>query len=293
MATVLFCGMAVVDFVFEVDEMPSRAEKYRASGAQVLGGGCAATAAVACARLGGFAQMAGRVGADQIGDLIRDGLEREAVDCRMLLSAPGARSAYSSILIDRAGERQIVNFRGEGLPIAPDWIEPGAVDGVLADSRWAEGALHALGAARAVGAPGVLDAEAPTAPEIAAAASHVAFSRQGLLDFTAEAEFETALRKAALALPGWVGATDGARGTFWVEGGAIQHEPAPKVFVADTLGAGDVWHGAFTLRLAEGADERTAVRFANATAALKCQAGKGRDGAPSRAETETLLERMN
>lgn len=291
MAEVLFCGMAVVDFVFQVDEMPRAAEKYRADDAGIVGGGCAATAAVACARLGGRALMAGRLGDDQIGALIADGLTAEGVDCAWLRRFPGARSSWSSIYVDAAGERQIVNFRGADLPDDADWLDIGAAGAVLADTRWVAGGLAVLRAARAKGVPGVLDGEAPIDPALAGEASHVAFSLQGLRDFTGETDRDKALRLAAARLPGWVCVTDGAAGAF-IAGDEITHVPAPRVEVVDTLGAGDVWHGAFALRLAEGVAEAEAVRFANAAAALKCTQRGGRDGAPTRAATEELLERM-
>ena len=60
MAAVLCIGHAVQDFVFTVDTMPGAAEKYRASAFESIGGGPAATAAVAIARLGGTAQLAAR-----------------------------------------------------------------------------------------------------------------------------------------------------------------------------------------------------------------------------------------
>ena len=61
----------------------------------------------------------------------------------------------------------------------------------------------------------------------------------------------------------------------------------------DTLAAGDVWHGAFTLALAEGLDVAAAGGFANAAAAIKCSRAGGRLGAPTRAEVEALLARAN
>jgi sulfofructose kinase len=66
--------------------------------------------------------------------------------------------------------------------------------------------------------------------------------------------------------------------------------PAFDVTAVDTLGAGDVWHGAFALALAEGMDERAAVRAASATAALKVSRFGGRDAVPTRAERDQLLE---
>ena len=70
MPRVLCIGHAVQDFVFAVETMPTSAEKYRADGFETLGGGPAATAAVAIAGLGGEAALAARVGADRIADMI-------------------------------------------------------------------------------------------------------------------------------------------------------------------------------------------------------------------------------
>ena len=71
-------------------------------------------------------------------------------------------------------------------------------------------------------------------------------------------------------------------------------EPLPVgKMLSGTLAAGDVWHGAFTLALAEGRDVATAGRFANAAAAIKCSRGAGRLGAPSRGEVAALLAAAN
>jgi sulfofructose kinase len=70
MASVLCIGIAVLDFVFAVDAMPVRAEKYRAKDLAVVGGGIAANAAVTVARLGGEAALATRLGRDATGDAI-------------------------------------------------------------------------------------------------------------------------------------------------------------------------------------------------------------------------------
>jgi bifunctional ADP-heptose synthase (sugar kinase/adenylyltransferase) len=57
----------------------------------------------------------------------------------------------------------------------------------------------------------------------------------------------------------------------------------------DTLGAGDVFHGAFTLAPAQGCEVAAALRFAAAAARLKCTRVGGSMAAPHRAEVETLL----
>ena len=59
----------------------------------------------------------------------------------------------------------------------------------------------------------------------------------------------------------------------------------------DTLGAGDVFHGAFTLAITEEQDLPRALRFASAAAALKCTRHGGAFACPQRPEVEALLER--
>ena len=72
---------------------------------------------------------------------------------------------------------------------------------------------------------------------------------------------------------------------------AQQHDsPVQKVDVKDTLGAGDVWHGAFALGLAEGKNEIEAVKFANSAATIKCKSFGGRTGFPRRNEVDKFLK---
>jgi len=291
MAQVLVVGMAVVDFVFGLDSIPDRPVKYVASAAEVVGGGCAANAAVAVARLGGVAHLATRLGDDPMGDMILSDLIREGVRTDLARRTRGARSSYSAVCVDAAGERMIVNFRGEGLTEETGWIDDAPeVSAVLVDTRWPAGALRALELAKARGVPGVVDAEAPPEAQVLACASHTAFSHNGLLAFTGGDDLETALRAADARLPGWVCVTDGANGTYWLDHGRLGHAPAFDVAVTDTLGAGDVWHGAFALALAEGQGAGQAIRFASATAALKCTTFGGRKGCPDRSTVETFLK---
>lgn len=294
-ASILCAGVAVVDLIMNLDEMPRRAAKYRTADAQITGGGCAANAAVAVARLGGDCRLATRLGDDAIAGLIADDLQREGVDCAWLRRCAGHRSSFSSIFVDRRGERQIVNFRDPTLPADADWIDPlDSFDAFLADTRWPAGAARLMGAAHRLGKPGVLDAESPfeRCEAALAEASHVFFSAEGLRDFSGMETLDAALASAGDRLNAIVGVTDGAAGTRWIDGGRQYHAPAFPVDVVDTLGAGDIWHGALTLALAEGQPLARAIDFASAAAALKCMVNGGRNGAPRREAVEQfLLER--
>lgn len=291
MTRILVAGVAVADFVFQVAEMPDRPEKYRAENAIITGGGNAANAAVAISRQGGEALLAARLGDDPIGDIILSGLQADGVDTTLVTRTTGALSSFSSIYVDAAGERQIVSFRGRGLPEDADWLDAAPqVDAVLADNRRASLVRKAMALARARGVPAIVDAEAPVDGEALQGASHIAFSKQGLRMLVHEDDPDRALHAAARLLPAWLCVTDGANGVTWLAEGRTGHVPAFPVAAVDTLGAGDIWHGVFALRLAEGAGEVEAIRYANAAAALKCLTHGGRDGAPTRDVTRRFLE---
>jgi sulfofructose kinase len=291
MARILVVGSAVVDFVFATDQLPTEARKYRASKAEVVGGGCAANAAVAIARLGGNAMLGARLGQDQLGDLVLDDLFREGVDISLVQRAEGGVSSFSSIYVDSQGERQLMNFRGSGLCEDIYWVsDTPEIDAVLVDTRWPEASLAALKLARERNIPGILDGEPPVDHRLLDYASHVAFSRDGLLSMTSETDLRTGLAKLASDYDTWVCVTDGADGTYFGRQNNIDHCPAFSVDVVDTLAAGDVWHGAFALALSENFEDTTAVRFANATAALKCTTFGGRKGCPDRNTVELLLK---
>jgi sulfofructose kinase len=198
------------------------------------------------------------------------------------------------VILDANGERMVVNHLDPALPSDATWLPAPAAVGaqaVLADTRWPEGALAALEAARAAGLPGVLDADRPIPVDgaLLRAATHVAFSADALSDYSGIADPARALTDVARGLSAWCCVTMGGEGVLVYEGGALRRDAAFEVPVIDTNGAGDVWHGAFALALAEGRDEAAAVRVASAAAALKIQRTGGRAGAPTRTELDAFL----
>ena len=297
MALVLCVGHAVQDFVFAVPRLPDRGEKYRATGFETVGGGPAATAAVAIAKLGGRPRLAARVGDDAIAGVVVDELARYGVDCALVRRFGGCATSLSAVMVDAAGERMIVNHLDPRLPREADWLPDPAelgVAAVLGDVRWPEGSAVALARAKAAAIPAVLDADRPIPADgaLLRTATHVAFSADGLADYAAEADPARALERVGPTLDAWSCVTAGADGVYaWdPRRRRLDHQPAFRVEVVDTLGAGDVWHGAFALALAEGRAEPEAVRFAQAAAALKVQRFGGGTGAPTRADLEAFLE---
>jgi len=122
MKHVICCGLAVLDHVFYLPEIPKTPIKSFATNYHSVGGGNAATAAVALSRAGGQAVFWGRLGDDQNGDLILSELEAFGVDVGDVLRLPGVKSGVSSVLIDDAGERLITNYSDPKLISDANWL---------------------------------------------------------------------------------------------------------------------------------------------------------------------------
>jgi sulfofructose kinase len=289
-------GMSALDTIYSVPEIPSSPVKILASGYTECGGGMAANAAVAAARLGAAVEYWGRVGDDLLGQRIIDELATEGVEVAYVRRVTGCASPCAAVLVDPHGERLICAYNDPLLDRDPAWLplaRVAAVDVVLADVRWPEGSAAALDRARADRKIAVLDGEVGPVPDILALvprATHVAFSTAGLATAFPAAGPGASLHLAAMHTDAVVGVTMGAQGFLWLEGTLERHVPALAIDAVDTLAAGDVWHAAFGVALAERLDVGDAARFANVAAAIKCERRGGRRGAPSGADVVDRLK---
>jgi sulfofructose kinase len=297
---ILCVGAATLDTVFRLSKLPTEGGKYIPDAAYQFAAGMASSAAVAIARLGGKPALWARVGRDQTGERIIAELTAEGVDCGDVERIDGARSAFCTTLVDAGGERIVVPFYDPQLREAPLGLPKAAVadfDAVLVDVRWPEGAEAALRAASDAGVSSVLDADVSplaTLELLTPLANYAVFSAPAALALADRSDIRLALTVLARRLPGHVAITSGADGCFWVDRATdvIRHRRAPRIEAVDTLSAGDVFHGAFALSIAEGRSEADAAEFANAAAALKCTRFGGRLGAPTRDEIERFLNEM-
>jgi sulfofructose kinase len=296
----LIClGHAALDRIFTVDAWPTGSAKIVASSMEEHGGGMASNAAVAIARLGAQVSFWGPTGDDATADTIEAQLCAEGVEVSNLKRLPGVRSSSSAVLVDAHGERLVVGFRSEALHSPAQWLPLqtlAGADAVLVDVRWPDGAEAALQAARANRVPTILDgeiAEPAVLERLIAHADHVLFSERGLRVLASDVE--TGLRET-IALGAQVAAvTRGEHGVQWIERNAplpLHKLAAFSVRAVDTLAAGDVFHGAYALAIAEAMPIAQAMRFAAAAAAIKCSRPGGRSGAPTRAEVNDFLQRQ-
>jgi sulfofructose kinase len=293
-AAIVCLGTAVRDLVFAVPSLPSTPQKITASTLLKRSGGMAATAAVAAAALGGTVEYWGRLGDDETGRELRLELESRGVQVRACV-VHGTQTPTAAVLVADNGERMLAVFPGR-LDDSADWLpleKLSSVQAVHADFRWPQGARALYAAALERRIPRVLDADGgdPAAVRLLLAlVDHAIFSQTGLAELTGNADIEAGLRKAASLTAGVVGVTLGEQGSVFLVDGVAHRVPAPKVVARDTNGAGDVFHGAYTLALAQGADVIDASRFATIAAALKCRNGSGWEAAPDRAAVNEFLK---
>ena len=279
-----------------VQQFPAPGEKVSASDFIVTGGGCAANAAVAVARLKGRTAFAGPLGdmGDAVSNRIVTDLEAEGIDCGHVVRVNGATASVSLILLDAQGEKSIATRRGKGLndalPADPATLAADA-DAVLIDNRFPDFAMAVCKPAQARGIPIVIDLDQTTKLDhlLLALGTHVIASSEAFYGTTGTRDFAAGLDMLAVHNKGFLAVTDGPNGVYWREDGALRHMPAFTVDAVDTLGAGDAFHGAFALAIAEGRDLLSAMRFSCATAGLKCTRFGGAAGAPARDEVEAFL----
>lgn len=277
-----------------VEGLPTESGKYVARNYTEVGGGPAATAAVAAARLGAQVDFIGRVGDDDTGNSLLAELESWGVNTRYTKRYNQAKSSQSAIMVDTKGERIIINYPSPDLLPDAEWLEEidfSQWDVVLADVRWHDGAKKAFTLARQAGVMTVLDGDITPQDisELVALSDHAAFSEPGLARLTGVKEMASALKQAQTLTNGHVYVTQGSAGCDWLENGGRQHQPAFKVDVVDTTGAGDVFHGALAVALATSGDLAESVRFASGVAALKCTRPGGRAGIPDCDQTRSFL----
>jgi sulfofructose kinase len=293
---ILCIGMPVRDLTFHT-EVPARGSKQNASHLDEICGGNSPNAAIGIVRLGGRASVCGPVGdsRETASRGIFDQLAHEGVDIRHLVHMKGLVTPISAILIDPTGERTAITYRDPELwkvklPAADVLLDD--CDAVLTESRCAEFCTDLCGDAVRRGIPVIVDVDRAMSLQegLLAASTHLIFSAESLQETAGITDDGDALKKIAKLTPSFLAATRGPRGTIWLdEQGELQETAAFPVHTVDTLGAGDVFHGAFALAITEGQELHQALRFASAAAALKCTRFGGALGAPQRAEVEGLL----
>jgi sulfofructose kinase len=285
-------GVITVDTIALVDKYPSADERVIAQEISRAGGGPAAVAAVTLSRLGIKSAIVGTIGDDADGKEVLRIFEKEGVDTSGI-SLGASATAGSVIVASKEYNTRAISTRQPMLQVPINE----ATKQLIAQAQWVHvdhvgiTRLAELGISRGNGPLISFDAGYgvetfdPITVDL-----FVPTDRQMSLRYPG-VDLAVALENDSMKAGNTVVATQGSAGSagFSPETGLVT-APGFKVEVTNTLGAGDVFHGALVAQLIHGFPLQEAMRRANAVAALSCTGLDGQSKIPTTSELDTYLE---
>ncbi|MGD0680967.1 MAG: PfkB family carbohydrate kinase [Terracidiphilus sp.] len=293
---VLFLGRTTLDATYCIDRLPAEDTKVYASHFHAAPGGPALNAAITHSLLGGKSLLISAVGSGPWSIPVRAALERHRISLLDLAANTAYETPLTTVLVNSASaSRTIVNppIDNEWVPLIPriwgsgktqtsddvspqqslptDWSPLPQV--LLTDGFHLAETLPFLAACRNAGSALCLDGGSwkpgteELAPLLTAAICSERFAVPGQSATSCDALFDWFSSRGVPC----IALTRGPRPILcWERGRRFQIEIA-QINVADTLGAGDVLHGAFAYFFVSGHDFEPALRRAAQIATLSCQ----------------------
>jgi len=287
-------GLNATDTLIPLAEFPTRGSKVEFESASILPGGEVASAMVACRAWGLRTRYVGKFGEDYASQIHRAAFECAGVETH-LFTAPGCPSYQSFIIIDAAGERTVLRRHDDRLALRAadlhsEWIT--SARALLVDGHDTAAALQAAKWARAAQIPIVVDLDKlyPAIDTLLPEIDYLIASNDIPGRISGESDLPKALqvvhKKFANKL---TAATLGHDGVLAFDGSQFFYSPAFNVHVADTTGAGDIFHAGFLYALLHNWPTPRQLEFACAAAALNCTAVGARGHIAPLAEINHLI----
>ncbi len=286
-ADIVTLGYVSVDHFLTVETYPVSGQKRPFREYHVMGGGQAATAAVALSRWGVTTRFVGRVGDDSAGHQSISWLKQDGVICDSVIKTEDAATQTAYIIVPKdTGERTVIWRRQPGLNLTAadlkrEWFDGASV--LLIDGHELEAAALAAEWVKKSGGTVVLDAE------------HIGLDRGRMLsnvdiavgsedfghrEFGAQNHQDTIriMRDYGVRIAGVTLGREGAL-VDWGEG--IRRFGALKTTAVDTTGAGDIFHAALAYAAFKNMAPAEMIPFANVCAGLSVRHPGGRSGIPA------------
>jgi sulfofructose kinase len=288
-------GLNATDTLIHVERYPLRGAKVESPRVEVLPGGQVASALIACQTWGLRTRYVGKLGDDSAAALHWEEFSRAGVEAH-ISTVKLCASQQAFILVDPQGERTVLWRHDPKLQLQPEelcreWITTSRA--LHVDGYDTAAAILAATWAREAGISIVADIDdvyngiEPLLEKI----DYLIVSR----DFPARLCGEADLRKSLPLLrerygSRVTGATLGTDGVLAWDGEQFHYACAYRVPVADTTGAGDIFHAGFIYGLLQSWPLQRQLDFACAAAALNCMGAGARGGIRSVREIEDLKQ---
>ena len=274
---VLFAGRTTLDVVYSLAHFPSEDTKIFARAMHVAPGGPATNAAITHALLGGNAVLMTAIGGGPWAAPLREELHRLGIELIDLADRTPYETPLTTVLANQSnGTRTIVNPPLSNVELRKvhawdaAWGELPSL--VLSDGFHLNDTLSLLRELRNRGARICLDGGSWKAgtQELASLLS-VAICSERFSVPGRPADPDPTVAWFAERGVAHIAITRGPKPILAWDRGRRFEIPITRIDAVDTTGAGDVLHGAFCHRFAQGSDFEQALRFAAEIATRSCQ----------------------
>lgn len=298
-------GSINADHILNLTHFPRPGETVIGKQYQIAFGGKGANQAVAAGRAGADIAFIACVGADDIGERIRQQLQQDQIDTAPVETVADEATGVAMIFVNGEGENNIGIYSGANAALTPDCVD--RHQQVIADAdallMQLESPLDSVLAAAKIAKAQQTQVILNPAP-----ATHISDELLALIDIITpnetEAEIltgiavksdEDAARAAAVLHSKGIQTvliTLGRRGVWLSEKGEGVRIPGFSVQAVDTIAAGDTFNGAFITARLEGVLMHDAVRFAHAAAAIAVTRPGAQPSVPWRTEIDAFLQQQ-
>jgi sugar/nucleoside kinase (ribokinase family) len=248
-------GLSTIDVVYRVERFPSANTKVAAQSQSVFVGGPATNAAISFSHLGGKAALVTVAGRHGLANVIREDLQRYSVQLVDLDSQFDAEPAISSIFVDGNGNRNVVSANATRIPVPPAQVDRNLIEQarvLLVDGHSMQACQAWASAAKARNKPVVLDGGSwKDGSDELLKSVHTAICSADFLPPGCSSKDQVIqyLQKCGAVN---IAITDGANAIQFVSGPSSGTLSVPRVEVVDTMGAGDIFHGAYCYFVSTG-----------------------------------------
>lgn len=298
-------GSINADHILNIEQFPQPGETVIGKLYKVAFGGKGANQAVAAGRSGADIAFIACVGADDIGERVRQQLATDRIDTQPIEAIADSTTGVALIFVNAEGENVIGIDAGANAAVTPDYLARYQQKVIDADAllMQLESPLETVIAAASLAKQHQTQVILNPAParelpdELLAMIDMITPNEteaQRLTDIAVNNDDDAARAAQALHDKGiaTVIITLGSRGVWLSENGKGKLVPGFKVKAVDTIAAGDTFNGALVTALLEGKVMADAVRFAHAAAAIAVTRPGAQPSVPWREEIDTFLQQQ-
>jgi len=289
---ILCIGHACYDLIFQVPHHPAEDEKLSSTAHLACGGGPAANAAVAVARLGLTGGFIGYLGNDVYGESHLAELTSEGIDTRHVKRGSIA-TPVATLIVKPDGKRSVVNYTEASTVLTEDHCRLNAnrlPSALLMDGHQPAISQALISQAKQHGIPTILDAGSlhPGTQQLMTEVDYLAASEKFARQLTQQNNPQQALGTLRTLAPNVI-ITLGERGLIWAQQSTTGSMPGFVINAVDSTGAGDAFHAGLAVAIANQLDWHHTLSYASAVGALCCTKIGARPGMPTQSEVDDFL----